>query len=220
QIIEQIAFEARHNEYVDKKSGVSARLTIAAYENAVSSAERRLLLLHEKTTQVWISDLQGIIPAITGKIELVYEGEQEGPYEVAQNLLEKSIRSIFTTHFPNPENFKKKRNNKKSVEEKPIDNPYQPIIEWFDKGNSLELPLQITDKEKELYFNQIDGLINLINQYQKNADYWEKYLYMELVLHGLAAHSLISKKLVNGELQFRDLMGSMVNLSDFDDLDM
>jgi magnesium chelatase subunit I len=78
-LIEQVAFEARSNEYVDKKSGVSARLTIAAYENAVSSAERRAIIHNEKDTQVWISDLAGIIPSITGKIELVYEGEQEGP---------------------------------------------------------------------------------------------------------------------------------------------
>src|SRR5450432_843578 len=76
RIIEQVAFEARTSEFVDKKSGVSARLTIAAYENAVSAAERRALLNSEKETQVWMSDLVGIIPSITGKIELVYEGEQ------------------------------------------------------------------------------------------------------------------------------------------------
>ncbi|HEX8356425.1 MAG TPA: magnesium chelatase, partial [Segetibacter sp.] len=109
RLIEQVAFEARSNEYVDKKSGVSARLTIAAYENAVSSAERRAIIHNEKQTQVWISDLSGIIPAITGKIELVYEGEQEGPYQVAVNLLEKAIRSQFIQYFPNPEVAKKKR---------------------------------------------------------------------------------------------------------------
>jgi magnesium chelatase subunit I len=77
RLVEQIAFEARSNEYVDKKSGVSARLTIAAYENVVSSAERRAIINNESMTQVWISDLVGIIPSLTGKIELVYEGEQE-----------------------------------------------------------------------------------------------------------------------------------------------
>ena len=80
RLVEQVAFEARNNEYVDKKSGVSARLTIAAYENLVSSAERRAIINNEKSTQVWISDLVGVIPSVTGKIELVYEGEQEGPY--------------------------------------------------------------------------------------------------------------------------------------------
>ena len=100
RLVEQVSFEARSNEYVDKKSGVSARLTIAAFENAVSSAERRAIMHNEKNTQVWISDLTGIIPSITGKIELVYEGEQEGPYEVALNLLNKSIRNQFVQYFP------------------------------------------------------------------------------------------------------------------------
>ena len=100
RIIEQVAFEARTSEFVDKKSGVSARLTIAAFENAVSAAERRALLNNEKETQVWMSDLVGIIPSITGKIELVYEGEQEGPYQVAFNLLEKAFRSAIHKLFP------------------------------------------------------------------------------------------------------------------------
>ncbi len=100
RLVEQIAFEARNNEYVDKKSGVSARLTIAAYENAISAAERRAIIHGEKHTQVWISDLQGIIPAITGKIELVYEGEQEGPYQVAgsitRQIYSNSVCAIFS----------------------------------------------------------------------------------------------------------------------------
>src|SRR3954463_12589881 len=113
RLIEQVAFEARSNEFVDKKSGVSARLTISAFENAVSAAERRAIVSNEKQTQVWISDLIGIIPSITGKIELVYEGEQEGPYQVAVNLLEKAIRSQFVQYFPNPEAAKKKKNTGK-----------------------------------------------------------------------------------------------------------
>src|SRR5947207_1893019 len=92
RLIEQVAFEARASEFVDKKSGVSARLTISAFENAISAAERRAIVNKERQTQVWISDLVGIIPSITGKIELVYEGEQEGPYQVAMNLLDKSDR--------------------------------------------------------------------------------------------------------------------------------
>ncbi len=131
RLIEQVAFEARTSEFVDKKSGVSARLTIAAYENAVSAAERRALLNNEKETQVWMSDLVGIIPSITGKIELVYEGEQEGPYQVAFNLLEKAFRTQFINYFPNPELFKKRKGGE--------ENPYKPITGWFDKGNHLDI---------------------------------------------------------------------------------
>ncbi|HQS06594.1 MAG TPA: sigma 54-interacting transcriptional regulator, partial [Daejeonella sp.] len=85
-LVEQIAFEARESEYIDKKSGVSARLTISAYENLISNAERRMLLNGESSTFVRISDFLGVIPAITGKIELVYEGELEGPGKVANIL--------------------------------------------------------------------------------------------------------------------------------------
>ena len=112
RLIEQVAFEARGSEFVDKKSGVSARLTISAFENAISAAERRAIVNNEKQTQVWISDLVGIIPSITGKIELVYEGEQEGPYQVAMNLVDKSIRSQFVQYFPNPETVKKAENRR------------------------------------------------------------------------------------------------------------
>src|SRR5687767_261194 len=130
RLIEQVAFEARNNEYVDKKSGVSARLTIAAFENAVSAAERRAIINNEKSTQVWISDLVGIIPSITGKIELVYEGEQEGPYQVAMNLLDRAIRTQFSQFFPNPDTLKR-RSPKKGETPEPVDNPYKPILQWF-----------------------------------------------------------------------------------------
>ena len=89
-LVEQVAFEARKSEFIDQKSGVSARLTISAYENLISTAERRMLISGEKNTFVRLSDLTGIIPAITGKIELVYEGELEGPAKVANILIGKS----------------------------------------------------------------------------------------------------------------------------------
>ena len=159
RIIEQVAFEARSNEYVDRKSGVSARLTIAAYENAVSAAERRLLINQEEKTQVWISDLVGIIPAITGKIELVYEGEQEGPYQVAVNLIEKSMRQLFIQYFPNPEISKKRKpTGKKSTEESPVaENPYQAITRWFNSGNHLELLSDLNDQQKIETLYQVEG---------------------------------------------------------------
>lgn len=213
RLIEQIAFEARSNEYVDKKSGVSARLTIAAFENAVSSAERRAIIHDEKKTQVWISDLVGVIPSITGKIELVYEGEQEGPYQVAVNLLDKSIRTQFVQYFPNPEQTKKRRSvGKKSVEEKEIENPYKSITRWFDAGNHLDILVEINDADKIAALYKVDGLHAFVKKYFHAANEKEIALLMEFVLHGLASYSLISKKVIEGKIEFKDLMGSMMNL--------
>lgn len=215
RLIEQVAFEARSNEYVDKKSGVSARLTIAAYENAVSSAERRAIIHGEEKTQVWISDLSGIIPAITGKIELVYEGEQEGPYQVALNLLDRSIRSIFVQYFPNPDQVKKRKSSgKRSVEEKEPESPYRVITRWFDQGNHLDLFLDMKDADKIAALYQVNGLYGFVKQHFPQTNEQENALLMEFVLHGLSSYSLISKKMIDGKIEFKDLMGSMMNLGD------
>ena len=206
RLIEQISFEARASEFVDKKSGVSARLSISAFENALSAAERRAILNKEKNTQVWVNDLAGIIPSITGKIELVYEGEQEGPYQVAMNLVEKAIRSIFVHYFPNPEMLKKKRNLPQD------ENPYKAIQGWFDKGNSLNLMLNARDEEKIRQLYKVEGLYPLVKKLFKHANEAEAALWMEFVLHGLASYSIISKKMLENKIEFKDLMGSMLNL--------
>src|SRR5579871_6857721 len=207
RLIEQVAFEARASEFVDKKSGVSARLTIAAFENAVSAAERRAIVNKEAETQVWMSDLVGIVPSITGKIELVYEGEQEGPYQVAFNLLEKAFRSQFVNYFPNPEQLKKRKAGEAKEE-----NPFKPITNWFDKGNQLNLFFNTKDDDKIQHLYKVDGLHALIKKYFKHANEKETALLMEFVLHGLASYSMISKKIVEGKIEFKDLIGSMVNL--------
>ena len=206
RLIEQVSFEARTSEYVDKKSGVSARLTIAAYENAVSAAERRAILNNEKETQVWMSDLVGIVPSITGKIELVYEGEQEGPYQVAFNLLEKAFRTQFVNYFPNPDQLKKRKADVKD------ENPFKAVTHWFDKGNHLNLFFHTPDAEKIQQLYKVDGLHALVKKFFKHTNERETALLMEFVLHGLAAYSLISKKVVEGKIEFKDLIGSMVNL--------
>jgi magnesium chelatase subunit I len=207
RLIEQISFEARGSEFVDKKSGVSARLSISAFENAYSAAERRAILNKEKETQVWVSDLVGIIPSITGKIELVYEGEQEGPFQVAMNLVEKAIRSQFINYFPNPEVLKKKRNQQPQDE-----NPYRSVQAWFDKGNALNLFFNTKDQDKVQQLYRVEGLHALIKKFFKHANEKESALLMEFVLHGLASFSMISKKIVENKIEFKDLMGSMLNL--------
>jgi magnesium chelatase subunit I len=206
RLIEQVSFEARSSEYVDKKSGVSARLTIAAFENAVSAAERRAILNGERQTQIWMSDLIGIVPSITGKIELVYEGEQEGPYQVAFNLLEKAFRSQFINYFPNPDQLKKRKADTRD------ENPFRAVTHWFDKGNHLNLFFNTPDSEKIQQLYKVDGLHALVKKYFKHTNEREAALLMEFVLHGLAAYSLISKKVVEGKIEFKDLIGSMVNL--------
>ena len=217
RLIEQVAFEARASELVDKKSGVSARLTISAFENAISSAERRAIINNEKQTQVWISDLAGIIQSITGKVELVYEGEQEGPYQVAMNLVDKAIRSQFVQYFPNPDQLKKRRNTgKPSQEEQKDDNPYRPITHWFDKGNHLNISLNTSDKDKMLLLYKVDGLHSLVKKNFPKANEEQAALLMEFVLHGLSSYSLISKKIFESKIEFKDLVGSMMNFNEKD----
>lgn len=216
-IIEQIAMEARKSEFVDQKSGVSARLTISAYENLVSTAERRALHSGASRTMVRISDFIGVIPSITGKIELVYEGEQEGSLNVAQRLLGLAIRSIFTRYFPDPQSFRKGRSaaSEKTLEKnKAKTNPYQPVIDWFGKGNDLTLLQDEPDAAYHAHLYKVDGLHAVVKQYYPRSNEMQAGLLMEFLLHGLSEFSLISKKGVErGGYAFADILGSMLNLS-------
>ena len=112
------------SEFVDQKSGVSARLGVSALECLVASAEQRMLKSVDTKTKARISDLLSIIPAITGKVELVYEGEQEGAVQVAHNLIRQAIRKEFLNHYPSPEKLTSKQNG----------SPYTPIVEWFSRN--------------------------------------------------------------------------------------
>ena len=209
-LIEQIAFEARQSEYIDSKSGVSARLTISSYENLISTAERRLLLNGESKTHARILDLYGVIPSITGKVELVYEGEQEGPSKVANILIGKAIKTVFENYFPSPEKTKKSQNA----------NPYQSIIGWFSKENSLDLVKDNSDTEYEKLLKQIPGLTELVKKYFPNDNGKAQLVLMEFVLHGLAEFSMLSKYRLDTSIQFKDMLSSMFSLSSEDDEDL
>ena len=210
-LIEQLAMEARKSEYVDQKSGVSARLTISAYENLVSTAELRALHQGQKHTMVRVSDFIGVIPSITGKIELVYEGEQEGPLNVAHRLLGQAIRTLFTQYFPDPQSFKKGRDPQKA---KTRPNPYQSVIDWFGKGNDLLLLQEEADAAYLAHLYNVDGLYAAVKQYYPNTNEAQAALLMEFLLHGLSEFSLISKKgAERGGYAFGDILGSMLNMN-------
>jgi magnesium chelatase subunit I len=213
RLVEQIAIEARGSEYVDQKSGVSARLTISALENLYSAAERRVLRSGYKQAQARISDLWGVIPAITGKIELVYEGEQEGPAIVAQNLIGKAIRAQFVEYFPNPEELRK--GSKGGLEARKgaatAANPYEAAVRWFGAGNKVDLLLDLADADYKVTLEKVPGLEAIVSKFQPDAKGAARLLLMEFVLHGLAEFSLIGKSRLEKGLVFQDLMSGLLS---------
>lgn len=209
-LVEQIAFEARNSEYVDKKSGVSARLTISAYENLISNAERRMLINREKNTFVRISDFLGVIPAITGKIELVYEGELEGPAKVANILVGKAIKTLLLSYFPEPEKAKKSK--------KP--NPYAEIITWFSAGNSISIIDDLPNQEYKKLLLSVPGLKDLVKKNHPSLSENNQLLLMEFILHGLAEFSQVNKGYLDNGYAFSDMFDSLFNMPKDDDMDL
>jgi magnesium chelatase subunit I len=224
-LIEQIAFEARASEYIDHKSGVSARLTISAYENLISTAERRMILNNEECTHLRISDLYGVIPAITGKIELVYEGEQEGPTKVAHILIGKAIRNMFDKYFPSPDKVNRKEPDYNRVKTQPQQprsqsvetNPYNSITNWFNRGNMVDLLHTVSDKEYDKTLTDVPGLKEIVKKYHLGINGRDNLLMMEFVLHGLAEYSMLSKFRLENGIQFKDMLSSMFTTSEEDE---
>jgi magnesium chelatase subunit I len=200
-LLEQISFEARKSEYVDAKSGVSARTSITAYENLLSTAERRLLNAGDEQTNVRLTDFMGVIPAITGKIELVYEGEQEGADTVAIHLIEEAIKSLFPKYFPEI----------RKLEHKDAEGPYDELIDWFFNGEGFELMDEAPETDYREQLSAIRPLKALLTKYQPDFPEDDRYFLMEFLLWGLVVNKKLSKHRFTKGYQFKDLYGSYIS---------
>ncbi|MEO5905480.1 MAG: magnesium chelatase [Saprospiraceae bacterium] len=206
-ILERVSFAARKSEFVDEKSGVSARLSITALENLYSTAERRVLINREKSTVARIADFWGVIPSITGKVELVYEGEVEGQYNVALQLVSQAIREEFLETFPHPEKIKKGKEK----------DPYGAIRAYFGDSNVVELPNDTDDDHFTRILNSVPGMDRLLESYKiPKSDF---LVFKEIVLHSLADLDVLTKELTQGKIGFSDPLGKMLQDLDEEDRD-
>ena len=199
-LIEEISFEARQSEYIDEKSGVSARLSISALENLLSSAEQRLLRNKEPKATVRLSDFSSIIPAITGKVELVYEGEQEGAEFVANKLIESAIKTLFEKHFPKIEKLEKQGAN----------TPYDDLVTWFFNESKFEILNGISEKEYQKKLLSIEPLNQLLKRYHPGTLKEDVCFLNEFVLWGLVQFKKLSKVEYSEGIEIQDPYGDYI----------
>lgn len=199
-LLEEISFEARQSEYIDEKSGVSARLSISALENLLSSAEQRLLRNNESKTTVRLSDFSSIIPAITGKVELVYEGEQEGAIFVANKLIDSAIKTLFEKNFPKIEKLEKQGAN----------TPYDDLVTWFFNESKFEILNGISEKEYQKKLLSIEPLNKLLKEYQPEALKEDIYFLNEFILWGLVEFKKLSKVEYSEGIEIQDPYGDYI----------
>ena len=181
-LLEEVAFTARKSEYIDSKSGVSARLTISAMENLVAAAKLRLIETATDKTTIRLVDFMSIIPSITGKVELVYEGEQEGADQVAKLLIDSAVESQFDNLFPRISKLEKE--GEKTT--------YTDLIHWFE-NNFIELNYTDTDDEFFSTLKSIKPLTKLIEENVGHLDSQDKAFCMELVLWGLTINDKLDR---------------------------
>ncbi len=201
EIIEQVAFEARKSEFVDHKSGVSVRMTVTSMENLISNAERRAIIHDEKEIVPRICDLYAMLPSITGKVELVYEGEQEGELNVSRALIGKAIKTLFAKLFSDP-----------LVGAKKGDKTFEEIVGWFKDNKSIDTADDMSKKDYFSELAQVSGLRKLAADKMKiSAGENEAILgaAMEFVLDGLHQNSMLSKDILDSKISYSDMFNSM-----------
>jgi magnesium chelatase subunit I len=200
-LLEQISFEARKSEYIDHKSGISSRMSITAFENLMSTVERRTIINGEKTATVRFSDLMGMIPSITGKVELVYEGEEEGSAFVAQRLIGEAAKTLFPKYFPKIEKLEKEDES----------SPYEYVLHWFFEESNFQLLDECDQKTYQTELDKIEPLSDLIAKYQPNLNKEDSNFFKEFVLWSLVEFNKLSKQRSFNGYSFKDPFASYIN---------
>jgi magnesium chelatase subunit I len=196
-LIEEISIAARSSELVDQSSGVSARVAIAALELLVSNLERRAFTTGDQPVYPRICDLPQLLPAITGKVEMVYEGEQQGPEMVARRIIGQAVKKVFEGRFP-PVG--------KEVGSGGEDDrgPYAAIIRWFARNHEVTLSdeMPFADFERELW--TVPGLYDLVREQAQTAE--ERAFLGELVLDGLHQHLKLGRHDLDSQVSYREMV--------------
>jgi magnesium chelatase subunit I len=204
-LIEEVSFQARGSEFVNQQSGVSARVSISAYENFLSNIERRALINKDDDYFPRMCDVFSIIPAITGKIELVYEGEQEGPVLVSFNLIGQAINNVFVRYFPKPSKERPTRG------ERSEGNPYEAIVDYFSSGKKLELSDALPFPEYRKRLESVAGLRDVVRKYFNSNDDREMLLRMEFVLEALHQNNMITREIHDSVVHYSDVFSKMLS---------
>jgi magnesium chelatase subunit I len=175
EVVEEVAFQAREDKRVDRRSGVSQRLPISALENVLSNAEQRAVLSHDSTVVARVSDVYAAIPAMTGKFELEYEGELRGADNIARELIRAAVGKTFTKYFTEAN--------------------FQPVIQWFELGGELKVPAHASSAELLAQLKKIQGLFEHLPALEVSPkdDSAVVSSAAEFILEGLWAHKRISR---------------------------
>jgi len=199
--VEEVAFRARASELVDQNSGVSARMTISLLEVVVSNAERRALRAGRTQITARPGDLHASIPAITGKLELVYEGEREGPQKVATGLVARALQTVFQKRFPDAY---------RDGEAGEAGGAFKPVLRHFSGGRTVDLSDDLADDELHARLADVPGLEDVATKHLGARSPGEIAAGMELVLEGLAASSLLAREQTATGRAFKDMFEEMV----------
>ncbi|HEX4155364.1 MAG TPA: magnesium chelatase, partial [Acidobacteriaceae bacterium] len=175
QIVEQIAFVAREEKKVDKRSGVSQRLPISTMELVLSNAERRALLHGESLVVPRVGDIYAALPGITGKVELEYEGELRGSDAVMREIIRQAVSSIFDSYFAGADT--------------------QQIEQWFNLGGTVELNDKQTAASVLKSLKEIQGLLEKLTPLKISSKTEPEITVSaaEFLLEGMTAHKRISR---------------------------
>jgi magnesium chelatase subunit I len=212
ELVEEVAIQARRSEYVDQNSGVSARLPIALMENLISNAERRGLVTGESRVVARVCDLQQAVSAVSGKVELVLEGEQEGALNVARALLGRGIKALFGQRFPDAFKPKRARRTAGMPPPEPTPSEYRTVLEWFAAGHHVTIADDMPQAEYAGQLAGVGGLAALAHRYLEPRDAGEAAVAMEFVLEGLHQNSMLSRERGDdARTSYKDMLKSMLS---------
>jgi magnesium chelatase subunit I len=197
-LVEEIAFVARDSELVDQSSGVSARMAIAAMELLQSNLERRAISTGDCPVYPRICDLHMLLPAVTGKVEMVYEGEQKGAEVVARTLIGQAVKKIFERRFP-------KVGREVGSDSEEDQGPYSGIVRWFAAGNSVELSDELPFKDYRRALEQVPGLTEIAYPAAGSCPE-ERALAAEMVLEGLHQHLKLAREDLDTQISYQQMV--------------